>query len=252
MVRAAGQQQLSEGQEVGDGGGQPRAAVGERARLRAQAVIVEGCQRPVGLLVARHSFDIKAGPGPLTDFGSARGLRPFLVGDQDLSAAQLLALPADPARLKALIMKNYDPTTGQSADSYLFQVTPVLLTMPVTPAVRAAFYQMLADLPGVRSLGQVRDTAGRDGVAVALSDRYRGCGNEMFLGKGRPSGPTFSACVVQQRLVIDPDTGLPLAQELRYLKLPVGQAWSAPGGLLSYEFFGAAHWTNANPPHYAN
>jgi hypothetical protein len=197
-------------------------------------------------------FDIKAAPGPLTDFGSTRGLRPFQVGSQDLSAAQLLALPADPARLKALIMKEYDPTSGQSADSYLFQVTPVLLTMPVTPAVRAAFYQMLADLPGVRSLGQVRDTAGRDGVAVALSDRYRGCGNEMFVGIERPWRPTFSACVVQQRLVIDPDTGLPLAQELRYLKLPVGQDWSAPGGLFSYEIFGTARWTNANPPHYAN
>jgi hypothetical protein len=79
----------------------------------------------------------------------------------------------------------------------------------VTPAVRAAFYQMLADLPGIRSLGQ-------------------------------------------QRLVIDPGTGLPLAPELRYLKVPAGQAWSAPGGLFSYEVFGTARWTNATPPDYAH
>jgi hypothetical protein len=52
----------------------------------------------------------------------------------------------------------------------------------------------------------------------------------------------------RQRLVINPGTGLLLAQELRYLKLPAGQTWPVPDGLLSFELFGTAHWTNANPP----
>ena len=60
-------------------------------------------------------------------------------------------------------------------------------------------------------------------------------------------GWMFSSCVVQQRLVINPANGLPMAQELRYVKLPAGRAWSAPGGLFSYEIFGTPHWTSALP-----
>lgn len=60
--------------------------------------------------------------------------------------------------------------------------------------------------------------------------------------------PMFSSCVVQQSLIINPATGLPLAEELGYMKLPPGQTWSAPGGLFSYEVFTGAGWTNARPP----
>jgi hypothetical protein len=42
--------------------------------------------------------------------------------------------------------------------------------------------------------------------------------------------------------------GYPVAEELRYTSLPPGQSWPAPGGLFSYELFGAGYWTNANPP----
>ena len=161
---------------------------------------------------------------------------PFVVGNQSLSARGLLALPPDPGRLKALIMTEWDPKTWGSAQSYLFQVTPLIMTMPVTPAVRAALYQMLASLPGVQSLGQVRDADGQPGVAVALSGSYSHCGQENPMPSGESAREwTFLSCVVQQRLVISPDTGLPMAQELRYLKLPGGQPWPAPDGLFSYE-----------------
>jgi hypothetical protein len=128
--------------------------------------------------------------------------------------------------------------------------TPALLTLPVTPAVRAALYRMLAGLPGVRSLGPVTDAGGRAGVAVALSGRYSGCGQESALhsGGGTEERPTFASCVVEQRLVIDPASGMPLAQELRYAGLPPGQHWSAPDGLFSFRLFRAAGWTGASPP----
>jgi hypothetical protein len=195
-------------------------------------------------------FDITAGPGKLTGFMTSTGAEPFIVGSRTLSEAQLQALPPDPARLKALILTGYDASaSGESADAYLFQATPVVLTMPVTPAVRSALYQMLATLPGVRSLGQVRDAGGQLGTAVAITGSYSHCGGD---SRNVPGGSevywTFSSCVVQQRLVIDPETGLPFAQELRYLKLPAGQTWSAPDGLLSYELFDTARWTNATPP----
>jgi hypothetical protein len=57
----------------------------------------------------------------------------------------------------------------------------------------------------------------------------------------------FSSCAVQQRLVINPATGLPIAQELRYQKLPAGQKWLAPGGLFSFEVYGAPEWTDTLP-----
>ena len=43
-----------------------------------------------------------------------------------------------------------------------------MLDYPVSTAVRAAAFRLLADMPGVRSLGQVTDPLGRQGVAVAI------------------------------------------------------------------------------------
>jgi hypothetical protein len=190
---------------------------------------------------------ISAGPGPLR-LGMFIGNPAFDVGGKLLSARALRALPANPAKLKALLLAGYAPTLGEGdPGSYLFQAVPDVLTYPVTPAVRSALYQLLATLPGVRSLGQVRDVGGQTGVAVAITGRYTHCGQESG-GPGTGTVWTFSSCVIQQRLVINPVTGLPLAQELRYVQLPPGQSWSAPGGLFSYQLFGNAHWTNASPP----
>src|SRR5258707_722597 len=52
--------------------------------------------------------------------------KPFASGHTLLSARELQALPASPARLKALILRG--STAG--AQSYIFQVTPSLLTLP--------------------------------------------------------------------------------------------------------------------------
>jgi hypothetical protein len=172
----------------------------------------------------------------------------FAFGHTLLSARELQALPASPDRLKALILRG--STAG--AQSYIFQVTPSLLTMPVTPAVRAALYRMLAGLPGIHSLGQVTDPAGQTGAAVALTGHFRHCGVYWQVPAADHASYRFSSCTVQQRLIIDPHTGLPLAQELRYLKLLASQTWSAPGGMFSYQLFGSAQWTNATLPHLSN
>jgi hypothetical protein len=193
--------------------------------------------------------DLTARAGKLIDFGleTSSNNRNFAFGSAMLSIRQLQALPADPARLKKLILRGAGNLGEGGADSYLFQDTPSLLTLTVTPAVRAALYRMLAGLPGVRRLGQVRDVAGQRGIAVALTDRFSPCGYHGADG-GDTEGWNFRSCVVQQRLVINPNTGLPLAQELRYVGLPKGQRWMTPDGLFSYQLFGANHWTNATPP----
>jgi hypothetical protein len=191
---------------------------------------------------------ITTAPGRPENGGAWVGGPPFQIGNDFLFLHGLLALPADPARLKALLMTDYASSDYDSPTSYLFQATPAVLEEPVTPAVRSALYRMLAALPGVRSLGVVQDVAGQRGVGVAVSRSWPECGQEMRLSQKMVSSEaTFSSCVVQQSLIINPATGLPLAEELSYVKLPAGQSWPAPGGLFSYEVFTGAHWTNTAP-----
>jgi hypothetical protein len=174
---------------------------------------------------------LSTAPGKLTPQSASYGSQPFLVGDKALSLRQLLALPADPARLKELLLtgSSHYPRVSQSA--YLLQAVPPVLQMPVTPAVRSALYRMLAAMPGIRSLGTVKDVSGKQGAAVEYAGRYANCGNGISLNAA--SRVLFTSCTVQQVLVIDPATGLPQAEELRYTQLPPGQKWSAPSGLFS-------------------
>jgi hypothetical protein len=171
-------------------------------------------------------------------------------GDQALSLRQLQALPADPAKLKALLLAGWSSRGSVgTATSYLFQTVPAILEMPVTPAVRSALYMLLASLPGVQSGGTVTDITGRQGVAVTYTARYLDCGIQLHLTSSAVSdAPPFSSCTIQQVLIINPDDGMPLAEELRYTQPPAGQHWSAPDGLFSYEVFGTPYWTNHDRP----
>jgi hypothetical protein len=191
---------------------------------------------------------LSAAPGKLTAESAAYGSQPFLVGDKALSLPQLLALPADPHSLKELLLKGLSHYRGVSQSAYLLQAVPLVLQMPVTPAVRSGLYQMLAAMPGMRGLGVVKDVSGKQGVAVAYTARYANCGNGIPVRGASLYRVLFTSCSVQQILVIDPATGLPQAEELRYAQLPPGQKWSAPGGLFSYEIFGRSYWTNHDRP----
>lgn len=179
---------------------------------------------------------------------TARGPLLNLVGDSD-GMDPTKGQPASPARLKKILLEGYSRTDsgGASPASWIFQLAPTLFGLPTTAAVRAALYHLLASLPRVTSLGMVRDAGGQEGMAVALSSRVARCGGEYKLGPGSPLR-LFAECVVQQRIVIDPQTGQPLSQELRYVELPAGEKWSGPGGLFSYELFAPGRWTSAKQP----
>lgn len=91
----------------------------------------------------------------------------------------LRALPADPDRLERLLPKRFgepgrdtEPLTrNETGDSWMFSVArDIILTMPVTPRVRAAAFRMIAGLPAVRTIGSVRDAEGRQGTAVAIDE----------------------------------------------------------------------------------
>lgn len=139
--------------------------------------------------------------------------RGMLLDGTPITMKELAALPTDPAALRARLSKRGD--TGESVDWRLFVGAQALVTeLPVSPAVRSAAFRMLADVPNVRLIGDVKDQSGRPGVALG----YRRNGSEA-------------------RLIIDATAGHALAQE----------SWHG-GTLLSYQVIAEAGFTDENPP----
>jgi hypothetical protein len=187
---------------------------------------------------------------PLFNLTVGYGAQQFEVGNKTLTLAQLQALPANPAELEKLLLAG-GVAPGEAPSAYLLNgIVPTLLEEPVTPAVRAALYQMLATMPGIKNLGTVTDPAGQQGEAVSYTGTDKDCADRSLLTtNGLPqTGTSITACTTQELLIINPATGLPLAAEVRYVNPPAGQDWTAPDGLISYEIFGQSHWTNADPP----
>ncbi|GAA3583039.1 hypothetical protein GCM10022419_075980 [Nonomuraea rosea] len=83
--------------------------------------------------------------------------------------AELLALPQEAGALKAALSKRYPAGSSVSrADWMLRAGTRLVRDVPATSGTRAAAYLMLATLPGVSVIDQVRDPEGRLGVALQL------------------------------------------------------------------------------------
>ncbi len=95
------------------------------------------------------------------------------------SHQDLVELPTDPARLLAALterIRTYHPGTFSTASKrppsqtqVLFGTISYLLEhYPLPPELRAALYQVLTRLDGVRLIGGVTDLAGRHAVSVAI------------------------------------------------------------------------------------
>lgn len=148
--------------------------------------------------------DLSAAPGP-REVSVLPGVD-FHIGGTPLTYGQVRALPTDPGKLKAYLV-GLDDAAGRDSTwtpdelarwrvEMLFSHSWTLLSqLPVAPAVRAATYRMLADLPGLTVAGNVRDANGRAGVGISYA--YRNADGSS----------------VQTRLVIDPGTGSLLARE---------------------------------------
>jgi hypothetical protein len=100
----------------------------------------------------------------------------------ELSYQDYSKLPTDPVELKRLIEER-EIVGGPDGDWETFSIVGDLLREAHTaPAVRAALYEVAADLPGVELVGRVRDGAGRPGIAVAYtSDRGEGATKQEFI-----------------------------------------------------------------------
>ena len=136
------------------------------------------------------------------------------------------APPSSPAKLRAYLLAQNtvsytDPSAPQPAgpNVQLFERARALLLYPLSPAVRAADFHVLASVKGVRMQAGVTDPDGRTGAALWVGSR-----------PGELS-------------IVDPATGTLLADE--WLTSQRGSVY-APGTVQQYVLWTSA-WTNHLP-----
>ncbi|MEU4508350.1 CU044_5270 family protein [Nonomuraea wenchangensis] len=103
-----------------------------------------------------------------------------------LTTEPVTELPTEPEALKAELLRANDQ---DAAESWLWGVSRwLLLDVESTPATRAAFYRVLAGLPGVRVENDVTDIEGRTGVALTYGRQQiiidRDSGNLLAVQEG--------------------------------------------------------------------
>ncbi|GID91341.1 CU044_5270 family protein [Amorphoplanes digitatis] len=184
-----------------------------------------------------------AGAGATRTVVGKPGASTFLIGGGYLTAAQARDLPADPVRLQAWLvgsLRRGSPnlTAAELSKGVFDSMINLLYQAPGTPAVRAAAYRLLADLPGLRDLGTVTDPKGRPGTAVTLVTNEETPGvRQADTGGAR-----------EVRLIFDPESGRPLAWETRVLRPADYLAWVPAGAVFDYEAVLATGWTDDAPP----
>jgi hypothetical protein len=182
-----------------------------------------------------RSVDLRQGDTVWPD--CAAGLRGIDWWSRTLSVTQLQQLPADPARLHALLLDAVRgvvpgaPARGSEAEAQdVLSLAATLLDAPVAPDVRAAAYRVMASVPGTRSLGRVRDPLGRPGIGLAFSS---------------PTGDARSyPWRRSEEVVIDPATGTLLATE----DVAASSRDVRAGTPTYYRAVIAAGWTDQTPP----
>ncbi|MFJ4775815.1 CU044_5270 family protein [Streptomyces sp. NPDC088762] len=136
-----------------------------------------------------------------TNFPSLRWLR--VPGQfEGFTWEQLKGLPTDAAALKALLAQSYTRSheSGGFGDLfYLRDLESLLQDAPLEPRQRAAVYEALADMPGLRLIGPVKDSKERAGTAVEVDTPH-----------------------TRVRLIIDPRTGGLLEKTIHFLDGPNG------------------------------
>ncbi|MET9063800.1 CU044_5270 family protein [Streptosporangium sandarakinum] len=104
----------------------------------------------------------------------------------------------------------------------------IVFGLPVSPAVRASAYRILAGMPRMKSLGRMKDPLGRVGEAI-----------------GYQVDPRHEEAPYNVVQIIDPLTGLPLAQSsTTTVKLAGGRTAKATS-FVAYQWMG---WTDEEPP----
>jgi len=179
----------------------------------------------------RASVSMPVGEGRRLGYSVDSNGRSFSFGHGVLSLAEVRALPADPAQLRAALLRHRNPDVARDETAYLFDAASHLIVrLPVTSEVRAAAYRLLSGLPGIRAETGVKDVTDRAGVAVVQPDTDAIGGS------------------LERWLIIDPGNGRALATEVRYTRPAGPLAWVPPGAVYQSRVVENAGWSNDAPP----
>ncbi|MGI5490913.1 CU044_5270 family protein [Microtetraspora malaysiensis] len=174
----------------------PKSAADEEAWRRDGSPIT--WKRPVnGSTVSLSTEPDKGEVFPM------KGQATFRLAEQRLSYEQLQRLPADAAGLKTWLEKaaRAAKASDDIVDSYVTaSLTTLLRDLPVPKEVRAAAYKLLPTMPGVRSLGTIKDSQGRTGEGLSIDH-----------GQTRLKVGTIASTT---KVIVDTDTMLMLADSL--------------------------------------
>lgn len=109
-------------------------------------------------------------------------------------------LSTDPAVLRRRIeAREIRGVEGPPGETETFTLIGDMLRGSYLPAaVRAAIYELTAELPGVELLGEVDDPVGRPGTGIAYTDRRRGIRHELIFD------PATSALLGEQESIVRP------------------------------------------------
>jgi hypothetical protein len=118
--------------------------------------------------------------------GSPPISRPNRVEDSAVSGSGIpfdpADLPPEPAELREMIEAREVPGIGgPPGEAETFVLIGDMLRGTYMPsALRAAIYELTAELPGVELRGKVEDPVGRPGVGIAFTDERRGTRHELI------------------------------------------------------------------------
>lgn len=118
--------------------------------------------------------------------GSPPVSRPNRVEDSAVSGSGMpfdpAELPTDPAELREMLEAREIPgLDGPPGEAETFVLIGDMLRGTYLPAaMRAAIYDLTAELPGVELLGEVEDPVGRAGIGIAFTDDRRGTRHELI------------------------------------------------------------------------
>lgn len=136
----------------------------------------------VGTEHHREVWVSRSGPGLLLDGESDQpiglGAASFTVGGSTVDWNGLDGLPTDPVALRTRLLSDIVENSRRPDDVLFTMVTDLLVESPASPELRAALWQVVSQVPDVRLVGDVTDTAGRPGVAVEQTVDYGSHGIE--------------------------------------------------------------------------
>ncbi|MEV5894224.1 hypothetical protein [Nonomuraea fuscirosea] len=138
-------------------------------------------------------------PGRGSVSPALKGHDQFEFAGQRLTYDEVQRLPADPAQLKAWLMKAGQVGREMDLAAWVEETLPMLLhDIPAPKQVRAAAYQALLSLPGARVDGEAEDELGRSGAALVID---------------RPGGKAKRAPSTRVRMIVDTGRMVLLAQD---------------------------------------